>query len=371
MPDDWRGIFLAHAVRYPAAGPEDLVKLAYQAEHGGGHLVTDGVASLEWIRTETASLGNRPTDRLDGDGNGSGLIEDIGNGFCRLHLGAAAAAGIRPDTVNRLFLAGARSVTGSREGLLDRLDILRQCCAEGLLPFSPDALAGYLSDYAAREYPPISHSDVYRSAYRPAYRVVRQEYAAVLPVIRAIVDRLADRPAGAGSLTVAIEGPCGAGKSTLARHLAALYPDSAEILHMDDFFLPPELRTAERLAEPGGNIHYERFRDEVGAGLRSGEPFEYRVFDCSEQAYAATVRVRPAPLVIVEGVYAMQPIHGIPYGLSVFLSLSRAEQARRVRERSGPELWERFRQEWIPMENRYFETFRIREQCDLVCGEPY
>jgi hypothetical protein len=42
-----------------------------------------------------------------------------------------------------------------------------------------------------------------------------------------------------------------------------------------------------------------------------------------------------------------------------------------VQQRSGPVLWKRFEAEWIPMENQYFETFRIRERCDLVLGDPY
>lgn len=50
---------------------------------------------------------------------------------------------------------------------------------------------------------------------------------------------------------------------------------------MDDFFLPPELRTAERLSQPGGNVHYERFSAEVADGILRGKPFEYSVFDCS------------------------------------------------------------------------------------------
>ena len=46
---------------------------------------------------------------------------------------------------------------------------------------------------------------------------------------------------------------------------------------MDDFFLPMELRTAERLEEPGGNVHYERFSAEVDVYKRQvcsdGRPY--------------------------------------------------------------------------------------------------
>ena len=32
---------------------------------------------------------------------------------------------------------------------------------------------------------------------------------------------------------------------------------------MDDYFLQPYQRTEERLAEPGGNVDYERFKEEI------------------------------------------------------------------------------------------------------------
>ena len=46
---------------------------------------------------------------------------------------------------------------------------------------------------------------------------------------------------------IAIDGRCASGKSTLAQQLAGL--TGAGIIHMDDFFLPRELRTEERLTE--------------------------------------------------------------------------------------------------------------------------
>ena len=61
-----------------------------------------------------------------------------------------------------------------------------------------------------------------------------------------------------------------------------------KIIHMDDFFLPPKLRTEARLNEPGGNVHYERFMEEVVMKLRSEECFEYRIFDCHVMDYTGT-----------------------------------------------------------------------------------
>lgn len=68
-----------------------------------------------------------------------------------------------------------------------------------------------------------------------------------------------------GRAVAAIDGNAAAGKSTLAARIAAFFAPqySVNVFHMDDFFLPGALRTPERLAEPGGNVHYERFQDEV------------------------------------------------------------------------------------------------------------
>lgn len=46
------GILTAHAARYPLMRPADAVKLLYQQEFGGGHLVTDTADSLVRLRTE-------------------------------------------------------------------------------------------------------------------------------------------------------------------------------------------------------------------------------------------------------------------------------------------------------------------------------
>ena len=65
----------------------------------------------------------------------------------------------------------------------------------------------------------------------------------------------------AGRYIVAIDGRCGAGKSTLAQKLARDL--GGRVVCADDFFLRPEQRTPERLAEPGGNLDRERMKSDV------------------------------------------------------------------------------------------------------------
>ena len=156
---------------------------------------------------------------------------------------------------------------------------------------------------------------------------------------------------------VAIDGKCTSGKTTLASKLAELY--DCNVFHMDDFFLRPEQRTPERFAEVGGNVDYERFHEEVLLPLKSGKAFSYRPFDCKTFTLSAPIIVTPKRLNIIEGTYSHHPYFGNPYDLKILLTVDEETQRRRILDR--PEfLHKRFFEEWIPMENRYFDTL-IRE----------
>jgi len=162
---------------------------------------------------------------------------------------------------------------------------------------------------------------------------------------------------------VAIDGKCTSGKTILASKLAEIY--DCNVFHMDDFFLRPEQRTPERFAEVGGNVDYERFQEEVLLPLKSGKAFSYRPFDCSTFALAAPVSVTPKKLNIVEGTYSHHPYFDNPYDLKILLTVDEETQRRRILERPIF-LHKRFFEEWIPMENRYFEVFRISDQSEII-----
>ena len=165
-----------------------------------------------------------------------------------------------------------------------------------------------------------------------------------------------------GFAVVAIDGSCTAGKTTLAGQLATKY--DCNLIHMDDFFLRPEQRTPERFAEIGGNVDYERFREEVLTHLRRGKPFSYRPYDCSTGMLKAPVEVQPKKLTIVEGTYSQHPYFGDAYDLRIYLRVS--EQLRTERIHKRPEfLRKRFFEEWIPMEQQYFKAFSIEAGSDL------
>ncbi|HZJ58166.1 MAG TPA: uridine kinase [Clostridia bacterium] len=179
-----------------------------------------------------------------------------------------------------------------------------------------------------------------------------------------LMDRI-DSLMGSGKpINIAIDGNSGAGKSTLAEELGGIY--DANIFHMDDFFLTPTLRTEERLREVGGNVDYLRFREEIIEGLKTGQGFKYRPYNCQTMALEGDVAVVPRQLNIIEGVYSMHPTLTESYDLKIFLSVDSEEQSRRILERNGAMMHKRFTDEWIPMEDEYFHKMGIRQECDLI-----
>ena len=98
---------------------------------------------------------------------------------------------------------------------------------------------------------------------------------------------------------IAIDGRCASGKTTLAKKLKEEL--SCNVISMDDFFLRPEQRTAQRYDEPGGNVDRERFLAKVLQPLQTGNRFSYRPFDCHTMALGEPVTVHPNKITIIEG----------------------------------------------------------------------
>lgn len=166
------------------------------------------------------------------------------------------------------------------------------------------------------------------------------------------------------SIIVAIDGSCTSGKSTLASALARDY--DCNLFRMDDFFLRPEQRTPQRLAETGGNVDYERFLSEVLLPLKTGKAFSYRPYDCSTCSLREAVAVVPKRISVIEGTYSHHPYFGKPYDLTVFLKVAPEVRQQRILQRPVF-LHRRFFEEWIPMEQRYFAEFGIEEKADMIC----
>ena len=162
-------------------------------------------------------------------------------------------------------------------------------------------------------------------------------------------------------VVIAIDGCAASGKTTLAKKLSNMF--NASVIHMDDFFLPFEKRTEERLNTPGGNIDYERFKEEVVNNLDND--FTYNAFNCSIMKVDKEVFVKKTNLLIIEGSYSLHPYFGKYYDLSIFLDIDKDEQIDRIRNRDGEKLLKMFIEKWIKYETNYHDYYNIKTTADI------
>lgn len=164
-----RAFLLEHWHSYQKLQIQDIFKTLYQSTFGCGHLIADSSAAAENIRKEAANcvdLGEPFVEPLDGD-------------YCRVHL-ACLRHGVTAETLARLFTLSAEMPTGKKEDLEQRLAVLLEMTASGELPFDPEQTEREIAAWREAGFPPLHHSEVFRKAYSPAYRVVLKRFGAQL-----------------------------------------------------------------------------------------------------------------------------------------------------------------------------------------------
>lgn len=351
----------AHRARHPQMQPRDYYKLLYQREFGCGHMAPAPQTAARYLLKEYIQSAGLPCadavpERRDGSAL-PGSVEDIGNGLCRVYLdGAWSREALR--LLGHVFCSTAREHAGDAARFAAALDGLeRWADTAAPAPWDVAALRRETAALRSAGCPAVHHSAAYREQCAPHYRVVCQGYADAWPALLT-AQRVLESAAQARPVLLAIDGRCGSGKSTLAAQMAQVF--GCPVFHMDDFFLPPELRTPERLARPGENVHHERFLREVLEPFAAGRTVHFRPFDCSIGAPGPAATVPAAPFAVVEGSYSLHPALRGHYAASVFVTCAPQVQRARLTDRGGADSWAVFEARWIPLEEAYFEAYGVQ-----------
>ena len=160
--NELENILIFHAKKYPLMQVTDAVKLIYQGEFGGGHLVRDREECLTRINKELESV-----PMISGE-----TIEDIGFGIVRVDLASMKAIGMTPEKLCDLFIESASRIRGDLSAFFKKLEYLSDITSRNVFSFTPRELDSYLEEYIKSGCPAVSHSEIYRNEYRPAYRIV-------------------------------------------------------------------------------------------------------------------------------------------------------------------------------------------------------
>jgi uridine kinase len=173
--------------------------------------------------------------------------------------------------------------------------------------------------------------------------------------LAAIADRIQESPARLGrTRLVLVDGPSGAGKTTLAYALAGTVP--VELVHTDD------------LVDGWDDqfTYWNRLERLVLGPIRAGRPGRYQAYDWYQGRFDGDpIEVPAAGVLVVEGVGAGRARARAQASLSLFVDAPLAVREARSLARDGPAMQDHLR-EWRRREDLHFAADATRWCCDLV-----
>lgn len=155
----------AHLRRYPRMELADIYKLLHQAALGSGHAVRDAADAQARLQDEITTLGAGPAEPMIDPISPDGRL-------ARIHLRVYRDAGQDVNKLAQAFVATANSYPPAPEKLAKFCGCLGDLAEQGGLPFSRAVVVTYFNAIAEESYPVVHHSEAFRAAYKPAYRVV-------------------------------------------------------------------------------------------------------------------------------------------------------------------------------------------------------
>jgi len=346
---DFENYLLEQIQMHPAVQPQDIWKLCYQAAFGPEHLLHDLQGAREYLEKEYAATAEQDLP----------LYEPISAEICRVNLAAWKFHGLPLEWLFRIFAFSCGKRADGEALFWAYLQGAEQVLSGVSVGFSCEDWKTYFLSQQEAGLSPVHHSAFYRQQETPAYRIVNRRFVRLFPILQKAAEKIAQDKV----CVIAIDGRAASGKTTMAKLLQEIL--EADVIRMDDFFLPPALRTEERFQQAGGNVHQERFRAEVLPHLSLPAAFSYNIFDCSRMDYCGKREIGTAKIRIVEGSYSCHPLFGNYADVTVFSDVDGQTQLQRIRKRNGEEMAKLFRDRWIPLEEAYFHAYQIADKADI------
>jgi hypothetical protein len=164
-------------LRWPQSEVRDIYKFLYQAFHGPGHIVRDADEAVrmlisEWSEIEAPTGSREPVSEPV-------HIDGVTPPLFMIHLVRAKAANIEPDRIASLLLRTAEEFPGS--WTMDRNELhedfkgawreVGEAIERKTLHLDLNAYDVFTGMVEGSNWPAVHHSDAFRSAYDPHYRL--------------------------------------------------------------------------------------------------------------------------------------------------------------------------------------------------------
>lgn len=149
---------------HPSIQMQDIIKMCYQSVFGAEHMLADITRARNYFTQEYEAT---PAD------SSVPLYEPVSDTFCRVNLAAWKAKNLEAEDLFHLFVTTANAnVSGTEADVDNCVRCAGSLIDQNLFPFSLEEWREYYSSYKKGGMRPVHHSDAYRLAERPAYRLV-------------------------------------------------------------------------------------------------------------------------------------------------------------------------------------------------------
>lgn len=167
--EEFQSIIQSQLSRYPLSQIKDLYKLTHQAALGSEHAVNDLKTARDWLFREIEEMVSISVDPLFDEISPDGLI-------VRIHLRPFIDSGGDPEILLEAFIRTANEFKGSIEKLNQNWRDVERLAESCDINFKAEELRSFFSLMDFLGFPARHHSQIYRDAYHPHYRIVSREY---------------------------------------------------------------------------------------------------------------------------------------------------------------------------------------------------
>ncbi len=164
---------------HPSMTAQDIVKMCYQAAFGADHMISDIEAVSNYFYKEYESV--------LADANES-LVEKISENVCRVNMRAWKATKMNPQWLLNMFILTA-SVTNDGKHLFEEyLSAAEMLVRRSEISVSREDWDTFMKEYRQNGMPAVHHSEAYRKAEKPAYRIVKSDFVKLFDYLQEIAE---------------------------------------------------------------------------------------------------------------------------------------------------------------------------------------
>jgi hypothetical protein len=173
-PEGLRPLLDQHLSWYPLMELRDFYKLIYQGVMGSEHLLTSAENYTQYLQDEFRLIQPEASQRLLEPVRGDETL-------FRLNLSPYKARHLELDRLTPSFLETAQIISGTRSELRAAWAAFVELCIHGhICNFDANVILRFSKRLEEADYPAAHHSEVYRQAYKPAYRLIAAKYVSAL-----------------------------------------------------------------------------------------------------------------------------------------------------------------------------------------------